>query len=199
MPVPEDINRHLTGHFKHSQAGSCCAKPCNCLFFSCCQPCALYAQRKEVMEITKEPYVCCGGTHPCCGWENPAPEWCLALEVCCFPASALAANRFLVQTRFNKKNTGCDSLLRICHICVACEFCCMRCCMNCSKERENLVKAGCGACTCTYCQNAVELSELAEGVQTYQAPSVALINELPVHYSKVGITVANAPVQMKPM
>jgi hypothetical protein len=203
MPLPNNIERHLTGEFKHGQLNAWCSVPGECCFFCCCTPCAIYAQRKRMLDITKEPYVCCAGVWPCCGFERPRDECCLVAEACCLPSLAIAGNRFMMQTRFNKKNSGCvDSLGKICHICVACECCVARICCECSQEREDIMKSAACVCTNSHCQNASELDNIDVTV-SYAGPPRGVVQELPVHFFNAGVSggtasavVVSAPAQV---
>ena len=141
----------------------------------------------------------CGGTWPCCGFELPAPDCCLCCEVCLFPQFALSGNRFLVQTRFDKKNTGMDNCCTCCQCIVGLEFCCLRICCDCSKERENLVKSNVCVLPAVHCQNAGEIREYEMGNRTYSGPPASMVSQFPEHFAHVGIKAAAAPVQMQPM
>merc|ERR1719476_546351 len=68
-------------------------------------------QRAQILDTIHEPYVCCGGMFPCCCLAEPQDRCCIALEACCCPSLAVAANRFLIQTRFDRKNTECDDCI----------------------------------------------------------------------------------------
>ena len=201
MPLPESIERHLTGEFKHAQLSSWCSVPGECCFFCCCPNCAIYAQRKRMLDITGEPYVCCAGVWPCCGFEQPRDDVCLIAEACCCASMAMAGNRFMMQTRFNKRNSGCvDSCGKICHICVACECCIARICCDCSKEREDILKSASCVCTNGHCQNSSELDYIQEQNIAYGGPPRGVIQELPRHFQHAGITiqppVVAAPAQV---
>lgn len=200
MPLPTEIDKQLNGEFAHGCLSSMCLSPYTFCTFVLCQPCSLYTQRKRILYITGEPYVMCGGTYPCCGFETPAPDMCLVCEVCLCSGMALSGNRFMVQTRFDRKNTGCDNLFSCCQCCVGLEFSCLRLCCDCSKERENIMKFHtCCVLPCTHCQNTFELKEYELGRRTYSAPPQAMIREFPDHFEQVGVKVAMAPVQMRPM
>jgi hypothetical protein len=47
--------------------------------------------------------------------------------------------------------------------------------------------------------NAVEIREYELGHKQYAGPPAAVVMELPRLFAKVGVRVADAPVQMKPM
>ena len=201
MPLPNSIERHLTGEFKKGQLGACCSVPGECCYFFCCPNCAVYSQRRRLLDITREPYVCCAGTWPCCGFEKPKDDGCLIVEACCLPGMTIAGNRFMMQTRFNKRNSGCvDSCGKICHICVACECCIARICCECSKEREDILKSASCVCQNAHCQNAAELDLIERQKTPYGGPQRGVIQELPVHFENAGISVqpvaVTAPAQV---
>jgi hypothetical protein len=199
MPLPTAIERHLTGDFKSGCIPSMFENLGSTCFVICCAQCAIARQRRQILEITGEPYVCCGGTWPCCGFEKPKGKGCLFLEACLFPHLALAGNRFLVQTRLNKRNDWMDNVCQIGNLCVACEFFILRLCCTCSDERENLVKSAACICACTHCQNAGAIHEINSGQIRYQGPPAGVVSELPQHFTNIGRVPAVAPVQMKPM
>lgn len=193
MVLPKDVDDVLTGEFTNDACSSSCCK-LDCCFYVCCPAIAVCQQRKRILEISGEPYICCGGTFPFCGFDKPANDICLIGEVYCCLAPAGAANRFYFQTRFNKKNTGCDDFLRICHCCLTIECAIARFCCDIPKEKEYLCKAG--ACThpCGHCQQAEELKSIRN--TPYTAPPVAVIGLLPNHFSNAGVHLAEAPRQM---
>ena len=201
MPLPSDIERHLTGEFNEGCCGSICGNLYSCCYFSLCPHCALHSQRSQILDITGEPYVCCGGTWPCCGCDKPKSKSCLCLEVCLFPNMALGANRFLVQTRFNKRNAWMDNCCKIGNLCVSCEFCLLNtvCCCGCTDEQKNLVKSATCICACTHCQNAGAIHDVKTGKVRYQAPPAGVVGELPQHFSNIGRGPAPAPIQMQPI
>jgi hypothetical protein len=199
MPLPSEIERHLTGEFSHGCCMSMARNFGSCLCFVCFEPCALSAQRRAILDVTGEPYVCCGGTWPCCGFDKPRSRMCLALEVCFCPSMALGANRFLVQTRLNKRNAWIDDVCKVGNLCVSCEFCLLKWCCGCTNEQKNLVKAATCIMPCAHCQNADALSEFRSGAIEYKGPPEGLYNELPKHFSKLGKVPIPAPVQMQPI
>lgn len=197
MPLPQDIERHLTGSFTHGSLGSICASPAQCCFFWFCAPCAVYGQRRRILAVTKEPYVCCAGVWPWCGFNEQKDEACLIPEVICCSGCAMAGNRFMVQTRFNKKNSGMDNVLKVFHSCVGCAFSIGRNCVPCTVEQENICKATCCVCPVTFCQNAAEMDSMLEQGVMYHSPPVGVISELPVHFKAAGFQVTKAPVQQQ--
>lgn len=199
MPLPKEVDKRLTGSFTHGSLASACLSPLSCCAFCLCEPCALFSQRRRILRITGEPYVMFAGTWPCCGFEQPAPDCCLVCEVCMFPSCALAGNRFMVQTRFDKKNTAIDNCCTVCQCCVGLEFSCLRVCCECSEERENLVKSHVCVLPAAHCQNAFEIREYELGRRTYTAPPQAMIDMFPEHFKQAEVKMAAAPVQMQPM
>ena len=199
MPIPADLDAHLTGEFKTGMIGSLCADPATCCFAYCCMPCALYSQRKELLDLTGEPYVMCAGTWPCCGFEKPCPDNLLCVEACCLAGGAMSGNRFMVHSRLNIKNTSIENLLQVFNLCVTCQFFLLRLCLPCTKEQEDLVKSSCCGCPCMHCQNSVEIDAFRRAGKPYGGPPDALMAALPKHFATIGRTPAAAPTQMKPM
>jgi len=193
MVLSERVDSVLTGEFETDACKSTCCT-LGCIGFFCFQPCVIAFQRQRILSITGEPYICCGGTWPFCGFDEPTHELCIIGEVLWFPCRAAAANRFLVQTRFNRRNTGCDNCLRIFHCIPTIECAIARCCCNVSKEKEYLYKAGYVSHPCGHCQQEMELNRIRN--MPYSAPPVPVIEILPEHFSKAGVHLADAPRQM---
>jgi len=145
--------------------------------------------------------VCCAGTFPCCGCEQPKPEVCLICEAAfCLPM-AISGNRFMAQTRFDLKNRGpvdaCGVKLQCC-IAGVCGV--GRLCYDFSEEQENICKSNCCVLPATLCQNASQMNHMMSAGIRYSAPPAGVVNELPVHFSNVGIratTMVTAPGQQK--
>lgn len=197
MPLPSDLERHITGEFTYGSLQSLCVSPCQCVFFCFLTPCAIFAQRRRLLAITKEPYVCCAGTRPFCGFQKERSDCWLIAEVCLFPHLALAGNRFMVQTRFNKRNSGLDNVLKIFHCCVSFEFCLARICCTCSTERENICKSAECVGPCSFCQNAAEIDTMVSNGEVYSHPPYGVIMELPVHFQNAGFHDDSAPTQQR--
>jgi hypothetical protein len=198
MPLTHQVEQHLTGEFSNDPCGSICANPGECCFFYFCAPCAIHAQRKEILKITGEPYVPCGGVCQCFGFEEPCGSsiWLVAEALCCMHW-AMGANHFLVQTRLNKRNSWCDNLCKIANCEVTCAFAVARSCFDCSDEAENLLKGAHCICPCAHCQNAIELAEFKSGKSAYAGPPQGVVYELPNHFTHVGRGPASAPAQMQ--
>jgi len=89
-----------------------------------CPWCFTYQQRNQVLQMTGEPYVCCGGICPCGPLGEPQSEgmkpWLLCLEVCCCPMLAVAGNRYALQTRLWRQNDPCDDCVLALQVCLSC-------------------------------------------------------------------------------
>lgn len=210
MPLPNRLNSVLTGEFKHGLIGSMCAYPGECCFFTFCAPCAIWQQRKRIMHVAGEPYLCCAGL--CCFRTACCPKCCLYIETLACPCLAHASNRFLVQTRFNKKNSTLENILRPfnCFIdvinCTTSLYCWMAYPSSlcpyatdhpdaklCSTETAQLCKATCCIPVCTHCQNVEAISEAEEAV--FKGPPRAIVDAIPEHFSRVESNLAKAPAQ----
>jgi hypothetical protein len=91
-----------------------------------------YSQsRARLAEISRfiivQPYICCGGMFDCCCLKDPCSDSCLIPEVCCCFTCSLVANRFLMQTRFNLRNTDCDNCILTFTAAMACLVSILRC------------------------------------------------------------------------
>ncbi|CAK9107115.1 Hypothetical protein (Fragment) [Durusdinium trenchii] len=161
MPVKQELVQACTGHWKTEMFQAPCEAPGSFLYGCCCICCASYQQRTELLDLTGEPYVCCAGLCPCGPLGEPQDRACLFLEVCCCPGLALSANRFMVQTRFDKENTPCDD----CIITATCLFVCVldiaRCCVDVPHELDFL--ADCLVMSvqgCMHAQQQIEINEV---------------------------------------
>ena len=97
------------GQWQTSLSGACCEAPSTCLC-GAILPCIVAAnQRLEILEIIREPYVCCAGMNPCL--TSVCNPKCAYVEGCCCPTFAVLGNRYLIQTRFDRANTCCDDAL----------------------------------------------------------------------------------------
>ena len=113
----------------------------------------------------------------------------------------ISANRFLVQTRFNKRNSGCWDFCGKCgHVfpAIACEV--ARLCSDVPREREELAMAASCCCPCNYCQNAIELDIIESKKKKYTGPPQAMILALPQHFANIRIASAgtNTPTRVPP-
>jgi hypothetical protein len=106
-----EITKHLNGRWQVGMIKAACKRPLTCLgslLFPCC---IAYSHRKELLQLTNEPYVCCGGLCGCGPCSRPCNPGCLVVESCCCLQMAIAGNRFMIQTRFDRKNTKCDNFI----------------------------------------------------------------------------------------
>lgn len=68
--------------------------------------------------MNEEEYFCCGGMCPMGPLKKPCPKIpCLCLESFCCVGCAIAGNRFLIQTRFEVRNSWVDDMIILC-VCV---------------------------------------------------------------------------------
>ncbi|CAD7924242.1 unnamed protein product [Amoebophrya sp. A120] len=116
MPLKQqDLNDAMENDWAIGLTQAPCTEPAQCcLAFWCLPGCPCvsgYLQRKELMKVTGEPYVCCGGMFPCGPLKDPQDENCLFCEACCCPHCAVVANRYIVQTRFSIRNGPCDEFI----------------------------------------------------------------------------------------
>lgn len=178
MPMRSQLTQAATGEWSVGLFEVPCHTPLHCFYGACCPWCAAYTQRMELLELTGEPYVCCAGLIPCGPCTEPQDPSCLVCEVCCCTSLAMSANRFMVQTRFNKMNTPCDD----CLIVTTC-FCNMflmvaECFCNAPPELEWLVDLlNFSVWGCMHGQQHAEIQELRKHV--YQGPPQHLMVLMP--------------------
>jgi hypothetical protein len=107
MPVPKRIQRKLRDEWVVDTCSTCssilvCLFPC---FFA-------FLNRRNIISKINEPYICCGGIFRLCS--KPVQNHgfcCLCLEsFFCF-SYAVLGNHFLIQTRFDRKNTRIDTCM----------------------------------------------------------------------------------------
>mmetsp|Transcript_60837 Transcript_60837/g.144983 ORF Transcript_60837/g.144983 Transcript_60837/m.144983 type:complete len:350 (+) Transcript_60837:70-1119(+) len=192
MPIKQQVSQACTGHWKVGLFEAPGASPVQCLYGCCCPCCAAFQQRNTLLDITGEPYVCCAGLFPCCGIDKPQNDRnCLFLEACCCPGIAIAGNRFMVQTRFDKENTPCDDciLWTTCLCVYGIEI--ARCCgVDIPEELDCLVDCLVMSVNgCMHAQQHVEIQEIMKN--GYSGPPPALMAALPpaqqqmIHAGKV--------------
>jgi len=111
---------NATNHWDVHLCGTCFEVPDKwCLAFFC-PPCVAFKQRIEVLDNNMDSYVCCGGMYgDCCKFvSDPCPTCCLGIESCICFWCAISANRFLIQNKYDVRNTCCEE----CLIWTACIF-----------------------------------------------------------------------------
>lgn len=136
-------------------------------------------QRLQILEVTGEPYVCCGGMIPCCCLGEPQDKCCVALEACCCPSLAVAGNRFLIQTRFDRHNTACDDCL-LWFTCLCSWAVCIAECAGCDVPEgiENAVDClKIAVDGCMLAQQQVEIDFVQK--MGYTGPNPAIMGLLP--------------------
>lgn len=196
MPLKQELVQACTGHWKTEMFEAPLQAPVSCLYGCCCICCASYQQRTELLDLTGEPYVCCAGLCPCGPLGEPQDRACLALEVCCCPGLALSANRFMVQTRFDKENTACDD----CIITFTCLFVCAldiaRCCIDIPHELDFL--ADCLVMSvqgCMHAQQQIEINEIKKN--GYHGMNPLIMQSMPPSqqemFQKVGMNHGGHP------
>lgn len=111
MPVKENVNKVLTGVWKVGLCETPVKEPVTWCYGFCCPCCFAYGQRKKILSITNEPYICCAGQCPCCSQKCDSDSPWLCLETCCCTNMAILGNRFMLQTRFNIQNDPCDETI----------------------------------------------------------------------------------------
>lgn len=144
----------------------------------------MYQQRNQILDITGEPYVCCGGTNLCCRQPCESREPWLCLEACCCTTPGILSNRFMIQTRFQIRNDACDESIIACVACLDCMADLAACFADREtaehiKHLEHCVNAV--VCACMLAQQGKELERIEEELaqQPYQGPPEFVILQLP--------------------
>mmetsp|Transcript_141860 Transcript_141860/g.441031 ORF Transcript_141860/g.441031 Transcript_141860/m.441031 type:complete len:208 (+) Transcript_141860:93-716(+) len=179
MPIKEEISSQFEGQWQIGLFEAPIKAPgwfcCGC----CCSCCLTCRQRLEILDIIGEPYVCCGGLCPCGPLGEPQDRNCIYLETCCCPSLAISANRYLIQTRFDRENTCCDDCL-IWTMCICSWALCIAKCVGADvpDEVENAVDCFVAAVqSCMLSQQQVEVQYVKE--TGYAGPSPKIIGVLP--------------------
>mmetsp|Transcript_10374 Transcript_10374/g.20873 ORF Transcript_10374/g.20873 Transcript_10374/m.20873 type:complete len:211 (-) Transcript_10374:295-927(-) len=184
MRVKDDLNAKLEGTWAVQMLQAPCQSPLWCCsgFFCPCAAAAL--QRHRILDITGEPYVCCGGSCLCCTQACSTREPWLCMEACCCTSPAILANRFMIQTRFNVQNDPCDNQMLACVACLNVAADCAACFMDKDSAEniqhlEHLINAC--VCSCMIAQHSAELDrvqELYKG-RAFEGPPDAVFQSLP--------------------
>merc|ERR1711879_589434 len=107
MPISDcNVKAEMKTDFQVKMIEAPTHAPCTFCYACCCQPCMATQQRLTVMEITNEKYVLCGGICPMTMCRKPCKSstpW-LCLETFCCTCFAIGGTRYLIQTRFERKN-----------------------------------------------------------------------------------------------
>lgn len=179
MPLKQSVAVECKGQWITSFFQTQCEQPSACLYGAACPCCAVYQQRVRLLEITGEPYICFGGLFPVGPLRNPQGRSWLAIEVAFCPCWALSSNRYIVQTRFDKANTLCDSTL------LAATGPC-KCCADAARSVFCKDTPELGDCTCfaivplagcMHAQQQVEIDEIKQ--HGYFGPADTIFEVLP--------------------
>jgi len=158
-----------------------CQAPCTCCV-SCFCACAMaHQQRRIMLDITGEDYVCCAGACLCCDepWSRREPfMW---LEACCCLHAATLGNRYMMQTRFDIRNDSCDNFLLRLTSCCDVFAGCLEACI--SSHTANQIRhlgdcANVTVCCCMLAQQQVQLQAIRRA-QPYNGPPENVREMLP--------------------
>mmetsp|Transcript_42628 Transcript_42628/g.117611 ORF Transcript_42628/g.117611 Transcript_42628/m.117611 type:complete len:209 (+) Transcript_42628:93-719(+) len=195
MPVTGEAANFLNKEWKVGMCSAPCEAPLSCCFGSVCCCCAIMKQRNDILEVTGEPYVCCAGIM--CGCLPDCPKVpCLCIESFLCPSFGLAANRFMMQTRFGLENTEWDDRIICCANALACLADVAQCCRilrdcgvdipggcdDCLADNADSLRdvAQCvilGVSGCMYAQQEIELDAIRDS--GYAGPPRELVAALP--------------------
>lgn len=182
--VKADLNGYLTNTWLIPLTEAPVKSPLRFCEGFLCPCCFAHQQRNQILDITGEPYVCCGGTCPCATQHCDSREPWLCLETCCCTSPAILANRFLLQTRFSIQNDPCDEtileitafinmLAQCAEICVDRET---------AEHLEHIVHCiNACVCSCLLTQQHLELKSIqqSEAGMAYQGPPPQVLAVLP--------------------
>jgi hypothetical protein len=165
--------------------------------YACWCPCCLaFQQRTRLLILTQEPYICCAGILPCDFCNRPRQRCWLVWEVACCLQFAIAGNRVMIQTRFNRMSTACDRCLIWSTCLVACCTCIASIFVDIPRGCENIVD-----ClillinSCMLTQQEIEIDTLPKVYTGVPVDFVELIPSKMVPYIK--IQQLQAPRQME--
>jgi len=181
MPVEEGINNVLGGEFEVPMMETPCKEPVQFCFGCFCPMCAAYWQREQLLEVTGEEYFCCGGACPYCGLNQPQSKVpCLCLESFCCTWLAISANRYMVQTRFGKRNTPFDSFIITLTVFFSWFVAIAECFVDLPQEihmaKDMLIAVVQG---CMHAQNYHEIEKIKKG--GYRKPESYVVQAFPPH------------------
>jgi len=178
MPIKQEVADALTGHWQIGLFETPVKAPVSFCYGCCCSCCMTCQQRLEILDVIGEPYVCCGGLFPCGPLGEQQDRNCIFLETCCCPGLALSANRFLIQTRFDRENTFCDDCL-MWAVCLASWAVCILNLVGCDvpDEIENLVD--CARMTVQGCMLGQQQAEIDYIKRNgWSGPSQQIMNQM---------------------
>lgn len=178
MPLEKQVAEQCQGEWITTLFRAPFEKPLSCLWGTSCLCCAVYDQRSDLLDITGEPYVCCGGLYPVGPLRNPQSRSMMAFEAFFCPWCALHANRYIIQTRFDKANTACDNLILQATCLCTCFMLASKCFRESPRECDN-----CAFCAnsifagCMHAQQQVEIDSVKEN--GYFGPIDSVFDVLP--------------------
>lgn len=148
-----------------------CKAPGKFCYACACPCCFLFTQRRELLEMSQEKYLCCAGLCPCGPLGKPQDEQCLYLEVCCCPGIAVGGNRWMLQTRYLRQNDPCDDCLIIFQQALQCLACILRAVGSEDADEVTILSdvVNCCVCSCALAQHQVEIEKLKEQKNTTSA------------------------------
>lgn len=163
-----------------------------------CFPCCYaHKQREEILDLTGEQYVCCGGicgcgplSEPC---ENRQPWLCL--EASCCTHNAILGNRFMLQTRFDIGNDPCDERVLQFYTCMNCLACIVSLLVDpdtADNIRDIVECINASICSCLLVQHDAQLQVIKDslGDNTFGGMPQAILLALPPKqqemYGKIG-------------
>ena len=198
MPVKDlQVAKLLTNNWQIGLFSTCFTEPLTFLYSCFCTPCMAYTQRKDLLQMTREPYVCAGGMFPCGPCAKPCSDKWLFVEVCCCPQFAVSGNRFMIQTRYDRRNTYCDDFIIIFTVVTACLAACFSILTSGKKAEgfENFAEIlVCSVNGCMLTQQDVEIRYLK--TIAYNGAPAFIIQILPPEVQKVVIVRAPDQQQM---
>mmetsp|Transcript_64081 Transcript_64081/g.139390 ORF Transcript_64081/g.139390 Transcript_64081/m.139390 type:complete len:208 (+) Transcript_64081:73-696(+) len=187
MPIKQEVADRLTGHWQIGLFDAPCKDPMWFCYGCFCPCCAVIQQRWEILDVTGEPYICCGGMFAGCMCAGPLADPqdrnCMILEGCCCLGLAISGNRFMVQTRFNKENTACDDCILWTVCIISWVVCILRMVADVPDEIEDCVD--CMIMIVQGCMLAQQNTELKYVKETgYMGPQPEIVGILPPHHQR---------------
>lgn len=170
-PITQEVANALQEEgtpWKVPMIETCTTDPVHFAYGCCCPVCFVYQQRKQLLELTNEKYICCGGMYPCGPLGQPCDEmpW-LCLEACCCTGCAVGGNRWMLQSRFLKQNDACDDCIICCNSALACLACILQVAgadeeltdaVTCISDLMNMCVT-----SCMLTQHYIEIENIKEG------------------------------------
>lgn len=185
MPLPEEIDAVMPGEFEIEMFQAPAEETMQCCFGCFCPCCAVYHQRERLLAVTGEEYVCCAGMCPILCLKDPLPKVpVLCIESFCCSWWALSGNRFMVQTRFGKRNTACDNRILCCMCLVNIITCIASCFVEIPQEISACVELmNCSVFGCMHGQQSREVDNVEK--KGYRKPGNEVMGVLPPEQQKM--------------